>query len=400
MIKIWGEIGMVDLNETLLESFYMIASFDESGNILYKNNKFNMYFPNIKVKTDLNDIIHEQEVFSKNRKRVIVESPDMDGIIKFEVNYSKGVSSYIGSKINYDEIIELSHYAGIHNKRDRKKHNTKTSLSRSKMTAYATLLVGKDGKIKYITDNIYEILGQNIYMDKTIGEIFGKDIEIEIKNRINYLRVFEDTTLEIDGKLMVISEMNSKYLVMNIYPFSANVMNRFEELSYLNYRIKILESEVQSRDKFIKAQKEVYKNISTVDSLTKLYTRRYFIERYNETLNKYKQFGYKFSLVNFHIENFKKINSDIGYDDADGLLRTLAMLIRKTMDHKHDLGFRISTAEFVVITSFISNEEAKQKYTIIKEKFEEQTGVELIMKVIDSNDETTISEKTALTDIS
>lgn len=76
------------------------------------------------------------------------------------------------------------------------------------------------------------------------------------------------------------------------------------------------------------------------------------------------------------------------------------MLIRKTMDHKHDLGFRISTAEFVVITSFISNEEAKQKYTIIKEKFEEQTGVELIMKVIDSNDETTISEKTALTDIS
>ncbi len=391
---------MVDLNEMLLESFYMIVSFDESGNILYKNNKFNMYFPNIKVKTDLNDIIHEQEVFSKNRKRVIVESPDMDGIIKFEVNYSKGVSSYIGSKINYDEIIELSHYAGIHNKRDRKKHNTKTSLSRSKMTAYATLLVGKDGKIKYITDNIYEILGQNIYMDKTIGEIFGKDIEIEIKNRINYLRVFEDTTLEIDGKLMVISEMNSKYLVMNIYPFSANVMNRFEELSYLNYRIKILESEVQSRDKFIKAQKEVYKNISTVDSLTKLYTRRYFIERYNETLNKYKQFGYKFSLVNFHIENFKKINSDIGYDDADGLLRTLAMLIRKTMDHKHDLGFRISTAEFVVITSFISNEEAKQKYTIIKEKFEEQTGVELIMKVIDSNDETTISEKTALTDIS
>lgn len=391
---------MVDLNEMLLESFYMIVSFDESGNILYKNNKFNMYFPNIKVKTDLNDIIHEQEVFSKNRKRIIVESPDLNGIIKFEVNYSKGVSSYIGSKINYDEIIELSHYAGIHNKRDRKKHNTKTSLSRSKMTAYATLLVGKDGKIKYITDNIYEILGQNIYMDKTIGEIFGKDIEIEIKNRINYLRVFEDTTLEIDGKLMVISEMNSKYLVMNIYPFSANVMNRFEELSYLNYRIKILESEVQSRDKFIKAQKEVYKNISTVDSLTKLYTRRYFIERYNETLNKYKQFGYKFSLVNFHIENFKKINSDIGYDDADGLLRTLAMLIRKTMDHKHDLGFRISTAEFVVITSFISNEEAKQKYTIIKEKFEEQTGVELIMKVIDSNDETTISEKTALTDIS
>lgn len=174
------------------------------------------------------------------------------------------------------------------------------------MNAYATMLVGKDEKIKYITDNIYEILGSNIYLDKTLTEVFGNDIAFEIKNRINYLRVFDDTTLEIDGKLIVLSEMNSKYLVVNIYPYSANVMNKFEEVSYLRYKIKNLESEISSRDKFIKAQKEVYKNISTVDSLTKLYTRRYLIDRYNEALNKSKNYGYKFSLINFHIENFKK----------------------------------------------------------------------------------------------
>ena len=69
-----------------------------------KNNKFNMYFPDVKSKDDFMDITYEQEVFSRNRKRIIVESPDMDGIIKFEVNYSKGISSYIGTKINYDEI--------------------------------------------------------------------------------------------------------------------------------------------------------------------------------------------------------------------------------------------------------------------------------------------------------
>ena len=84
--------------------------------------------------------------------------------------------------------------------------------------------------------------------------------------------------------------MNSQYLVVNIYPYSANVMNKFEEVSYLRYKIKNLESEISSRDKFIKAQKEVYKNISTVDSLTKLYTRRYLIDRYNEALNKSKNY--------------------------------------------------------------------------------------------------------------
>ena len=92
-----------DLGTALKDSFYMIASFDETGDIIYKNNKFNMYFPDVKSKDDFMDITYEQEVFSRNRKRIIVESPDMDGIIKFEVNYSKGISSYIGTKINYDE---------------------------------------------------------------------------------------------------------------------------------------------------------------------------------------------------------------------------------------------------------------------------------------------------------
>ncbi|WP_417201865.1 GGDEF domain-containing protein [Acetoanaerobium sticklandii] len=388
-----------DLDTALKDSFYMIASFAESGDIIYKNNKFNMYFPDVKSKDDFMDITYEQEVFGRNRKRIIVESPDMDGIIKFEVNYSKGISSYIGTKINYDEIIELGHYTGIPVKKDKARHNSKISVSKTKMNAYATMLVGKDEKIKYITDNIYEILGSNIYLDKTLTEVFGNDIAIEIKNRINYLRVFDDTTLEIDGKLIVLSEMNSKYLVVNIYPYSANVMNKFEEVSYLRYKIKNLESEISSRDKFIKAQKEVYKNISTVDSLTKLYTRRYLIERYNEALNKSKNYGYKFSLINFHIENFKKINSDIGYDKADDLLKKLSMLIRKTMDHKHDLAFRVSSAEFVVLSSFTTKELAKDKYELIRNQFQEQTGFELKMRIIDSEDEVAMSENTALTNI-
>ena len=385
-----------DLDAALKDSFYMIASFDETGNIIYKNNKFNMYFPEVKSKDDFMDVTYEQEVFGRNRKRIIVESPDMDGIIKFEVNFSKGVSSYVGTKINYDEIIELGHYTGIPVKKDKSKYKAKISVAKTKMNAYATMLIGKDDKIKYITDNIYEILGSNVYLDKSLTEVFGQDIAIEIKNRINYLRVFEDATLEIDGKLIVLSEMNSKYLVVNIYPYSANVMNKFEEVSYLKYKIKNLESEINSRDKFIRAQKEVYKNISTVDSLTKLYTRRYLIDRYNEALNKSKNYGYKFSLINFHIENFKKINSDIGYDKADDLLKKLSMLIRKTMDHKHDLAFRVSSAEFVILSSFITKKLAKDKFESIRSAFQEETGFELKMNVIDSEDEAIMNENTAL----
>ena len=75
------------------------------------------------------------------------------------------------------------------------------------------------------------------------------------------------------------------------------------------------------------------------------------------------------------------------------------MLIRKEMDHKHDLAFRVSSAEFVVLASFMTKEKAKDKFEAIRIIFEKETGFELKMKVIDSNDEIAMSEKTALSNI-
>ena len=75
------------------------------------------------------------------------------------------------------------------------------------------------------------------------------------------------------------------------------------------------------------------------------------------------------------------------------------MLIRKTMDHKHDLAFRVSSAEFVILSSFTTKELAKDKYELIKNQFQEQTGFELKMRVIDSEDEVAMTENTALTNI-
>ncbi len=383
-----------DLNTVLKDSFYMIASFDREGNIVYKNNKFNVYFPELKSKDDFMDILYEQETFGRNRKRIIVESPDMDGTIKFEINYSNGMSFYIGTKISYEEVIDLSNYIVLSEKKGRP--SSKVSVVKAKMNAYATVMVDKDDKIKHITDNIYEILGEKTYLGKTLDEVFGSEVTLEIKNKINYLRVFDDVTLEIDGKLMVLSEVNPKYLVINIYPYSANVMNKLEEISYLKYKIKNLEKELDSRDKFIKAQKEVYKNISTVDSLTKLYTRRYLVEKYGDAVDKFKKHGDKFSLLSFSIENFKGINGDIGYDKADDLLKTLSILIRRTMNSEKDLAFRVSSSKFMVLSLDTTKEELKDRFKSVKNRFKEETGFELNVKAIDSSDKDAMCESVAL----
>ena len=102
-----------DLGLIFKESYYMIAVFNEKGDLEYSNKKFNMYFPNVKNKSSFDDIKVSEEIYSPKRKGMSVESPDMDGIVKFEINFQNGFSSYMGQKLNYDMIISLGEAAGI-----------------------------------------------------------------------------------------------------------------------------------------------------------------------------------------------------------------------------------------------------------------------------------------------
>lgn len=373
-----------DLGLIFKESYYMIAVFNEKGDLEYSNKKFNMYFPNVKNKSSFDDIKVSEEIYSPKRKGMSVESPDMDGIVKFEINFQNGFSSYMGQKLNYDMIISLGEAAGI-SSYSKEKKQVGATIARNKMNAYCTLMLSRELNIKYVTENIYEILGENKYLGKNLEEIFNTEVADEIKSRIKLLRIFEDTTLDIDGKLIALSQLSSGYIVLNIYPYSSNVMNKFEEISHLKYKIKKLEAELSAREKFIKAQKEIFRNMATVDGLTKLYNRRYLIEKYTDEVEKSSLYGYKFAMTSIHIDNFKKVNLDLGYEKADEMLKKLSILIRKNLDYKKDLAFRTSSADFVILSSPSTDGQARERFTEIKSEFEKETGLTLTMKVVDSD---------------
>jgi hypothetical protein len=49
---------------------------------------------------------------------------------------------------------------------------------------------------------------------------------------------------------------------MNVYPYSNNICNRFEEVASLKYKIEQLESELTRRKKLIDFQKETIKTLN------------------------------------------------------------------------------------------------------------------------------------------
>lgn len=374
-----------DLQSAIEESFYMIAAFDGTGTKIFNNKKFNMYFPNLEKKEDLDPIILSDEVYTKKKKRVVVESPDMDGIIKFEINYSKGLCTYIGVKLNYEDIMELGDYAGLSAVHYKKK--ARIISIKNKQNIYCSIIADIDGTIKYTSENTGDIMGiDSEIVGKGIDELLGEGSFDKILRRLEYLNIIDDSVVDIDRRMIAISQLSSGYIVLNIYPYSSNVMNKFEEIAFLKYRIKLLESDINSKNKFIKTQKEVFKSMTTVDGLTKLYNRRYLIEKYNEELEKALQHGYKFSVVTFKLADFKKVNQNLGYEKADIMLKTLSILIRKKLVHKRDMAFRIGSSEFVILSSPSTSAIARETFSDIKNDFEEQTGLSLNMMIMDSDD--------------
>jgi len=63
------------------------------------------------------------------------------------------------------------------------------------------------------------------------------------------------------------------------------------------------------------------------DFLTNLYNRRYFFNRINDFIKKYKNYA----IAMIDIDNFKKINDTYGHDMGDTVLKHLAVILKKAI---------------------------------------------------------------------
>lgn len=87
---------------------------------------------------------------------------------------------------------------------------------------------------------------------------------------------------------------------------------------------QILEEELESKNTLLQ-------KISITDALTKVYNRRYLVQRMNEEINKVKRYGYSVSCLMLDIDYFKKINDKYGHQQGDHVLKVLASLIKKNI---------------------------------------------------------------------
>jgi diguanylate cyclase (GGDEF)-like protein len=130
---------------------------------------------------------------------------------------------------------------------------------------------------------------------------------------------------------------------------------------------------------------ETVEALAITDSLTALYTRRYFFERLNEEMSRSKKHGFKFTFLMIDIDDFKKCNDTHGHLVGDVILRDVSRLIKENV-REIDLVARYGGEEFSLILPETDKKGAMFVAERIRKKIEEN-----IFKAYDEKLKVTVS---------
>ncbi len=89
---------------------------------------------------------------------------------------------------------------------------------------------------------------------------------------------------------------------------------------------------------------EIYR-LATLDGLTQLFNKAYFLEKLEDEFSRSKRYGRDLALLMFDFDHFKAINDTYGHQAGDEVLKKTAFIILKNM-RKEDICGRYGGEEF------------------------------------------------------
>jgi len=103
---------------------------------------------------------------------------------------------------------------------------------------------------------------------------------------------------------------------------------------------------------------EIYR-LTTIDGLTQVFNRRYFIETLERELGRAQRYRRDLSLIMFDIDHFKVVNDTHGHLAGDHVLKQLAALVKLRI-RREDVLARYGGEEFGIILPEVDNASAIQ----------------------------------------
>jgi diguanylate cyclase (GGDEF)-like protein len=103
---------------------------------------------------------------------------------------------------------------------------------------------------------------------------------------------------------------------------------------------------------------EIYR-LTTVDGLTQVFNKRYFLETLEREMGRAHRYRRDLSLIMFDIDYFKHVNDTYGHLAGDYVLKHLAMVLKPRI-RREDILARYGGEEFAIVLPEIDNSSALQ----------------------------------------
>jgi len=217
------------------------------------------------------------------------------------------------------------------------------------------VMVNYDGdkKLKVILEKILSLLE----IKKGAIILFDEDGTMEKKILIAPGNEPVEINLEIVNKVkMKCEEYISFDFLKNIICFPIIVKGYVKGIVYLVDELPIsgLTEEIKDVIKILcsfiglELENASLYNMSIIDNLTKIYSRRYFEYRIEEELNRARRYHSYVSLLMIDIDNFKEFNDQFGHNTGDKILMKIGGVIKESI-RASDIPARFGGEEFTII---------------------------------------------------
>lgn len=140
---------------------------------------------------------------------------------------------------------------------------------------------------------------------------------------------------DIDQKIKVLSQGANDYITKPFHP------GELVARAQVHLKIKHLQDELRQKNALLV-------ELSTTDSLTKIYNRRHFLELARKEFERSSRMGLQLTMLILDVDHFKTINDTYGHQAGDEVLLAVCKVVDNSL-RDYDIFGRYGGDEFTII---------------------------------------------------
>ncbi len=188
---------------------------------------------------------------------------------------------------------------------------------------------------------------------------------------VEYLREIDKEGIETP--VIVVTEHGDEMLASQVIQLGAyEYLPRSRINSESLFRVLNNTLERASLRKDVEKAHAKMAEMSTVDELTKLYNRRYFIDALDGEFERANRYEMEMALIMLDLDYFKKVNDTYGHPAGDMVLSDVGTILKKHI-RRSDLACRYGGEEFAVILPNVNKNSIFSAYERFREMVSKQS---------------------------